>query len=551
MALVKTDDVAAQFRGLGRLSALRQLGMMVGLAASVAIGVWVVMWSQHPSYRVLFSNLSDSDAVQITEELQKDGVKYQVNDNTGTVMVPADKVHEVRMKLAAQGMPKGSGIGFEMLEKDSGFGTSQFIETARYQRALEGELARTIMALRNVKSARVHLAIPKQPSFIRKRRKPSASVMVVLYPGRSLDDGQVSAIAHLVSSSIPNMDPKQVTVVDQGGHLLTSADMSPQMTLSSNQFDYRRKLEQYYVQRIEDLLTPITGMGKVRAQVSADLDFTDVEQTKESYDPDSPAIRSEQTSDQKTVGSTAPIGIPGALSNQPPPASQLGSSASAAGGSAASSSSKGSAKAQPPVNSTHRSTKNFELNRVISHTRLPSGTVQRLSVAVVVDNLQGVDSKGKPTSHALSQKELDRFTSLVKEAVGFNAERGDTVKIINVPFNTPPPPQPLPAPSLLDQPWVWSAGKTALAGALVLLLVLGVLRPVLKELAAKGQAAPQTLALEGGAHGGQGQMAGQQPAQLPGPYQDYENNLNKAKNLASQDPKVVAQVVKNWVVSDG
>ncbi|HKJ22129.1 MAG TPA: flagellar basal-body MS-ring/collar protein FliF, partial [Gammaproteobacteria bacterium] len=453
MALVKTDDVAAQFRGLGRLSALRQLGMMIGLAASVAIGVWVVMWSQHPSYRVLFSNLNDGDAVKITEELQKDGIKYKVNDNTGTVMVPGDMVHEVRMKLAAQGMPKGSGIGFEMLEKDSGFGTSQFIETARYQRALEGELARTIMALRNVKSARVHLAIPKQPSFIRKRRKPSASVMIVLYPGRSLDDGQVTAIAHLVSSSIPNMDPKQVTVVDQQGHLLTSGDVSPQMTLSSNQFSYRRKLEQYYVQRVEDLLTPITGVGKVRAQVSADLDFTDIEQTKESYDPDSPAIRSEQTSDQKTVGSSAPVGIPGALSNQPPADSQVGSNANAASAGSKSSGKTGQ-KPQPPVNSTHRSTKNFELNRVISHTRLPSGTVQRLSVAVVVDNLQGVDSDGKPTSHALSQKELDRFTALIKEAVGFNAERGDTVKVINVPFNTPPPPKPLPAPSLMDQPWV-------------------------------------------------------------------------------------------------
>lgn len=550
MALVKTDDVAAQFRGLGRLSALRQLGMMIGLAASVAIGVWVVMWSQHPSYRVLFSNLNDGDAVKITEELQKDGIKYKVNDNTGTVMVPGDKVHEVRMKLAAQGMPKGSGIGFEMLEKDSGFGTSQFIETARYQRALEGELARTIMALRNVKSARVHLAIPKQPSFIRKRRKPSASVMIVLYPGRSLDDGQVTAIAHLVSSSIPNMDPKQVTVVDQQGHLLTSGDVSPQMTLSSNQFSYRRKLEQYYVQRVEDLLTPITGVGKVRAQVSADLDFTDIEQTKESYDPDSPAIRSEQTSDQKTVGSSAPVGIPGALSNQPPADSQVGSNANAASAGSKSSGKTGQ-KPQPPVNSTHRSTKNFELNRVISHTRLPSGTVQRLSVAVVVDNLQGVDSDGKPTSHALSQKELDRFTALIKEAVGFNAERGDTVKVINVPFNTPPPPKPLPAPSLMDQPWVWSAAKSALAGAMVLLLVLGVLRPVLRELAAKGQVAPQTLALEGGAHEGQGQLGGQQAAQLAGPSQDYENNLNKAKNLASQDPKVVAQVVKNWVVSDG
>ena len=331
MALVKTDDMALQLRGLGRLSVFRQLGVMAGLAASVALGVWVVMWSQTPTYQVLFSNLTDTDAAQIADQLQKDGVQYKINDRSGTVMVPGDSVHEVRMKLAAQGLPKGSGIGFEMLDKESGFGTSQFIETARYHRALEGELARTISSLDNVKTARIHLAIPAQPSFIRNRKKPSASVMVVLYAGRSLDDGQVAAITHLVSSSVPNLDPDRVTVIDEKGTLLTSPNSSGDMALSSSQFEYRHKVQQDYEHRIEDLLSPVMGVGKVRAQVSADLDFTAIDQTKEISNPDLPAIRSEQTTEQKTVGAAEPQGVPGALSNQPPATGKGAAGAQAAG----------------------------------------------------------------------------------------------------------------------------------------------------------------------------------------------------------------------------
>lgn len=546
MALVNPDNVAAQMRGLSRLTVLRQLGVMAGLAASVALGTWVVLWSQGPSYQVLFSNLSDADAGQVTEELQKDGVQYKLSGDGGTVLVPGDAVREVRMKLAGQGLPKGSGIGFDILEKDSGFGTSQFIETARYHRALEEELAQTIAALKNVKSARVHLAIPEQASFIRNRRKPSASVLVSLYEGRSLDDGQVAAITHLVSSSIPNLDPERVTVIDQRGQLLTSNDGSPDMALSSSQFDYRRKFEQYYVHRIEDLLSPITGPGNVRAQVSADLDFTVIDQTKETYNPDMPAIRSEQTTEQRTVGSAVPQGIPGALSNEPPAPAQAGAPAAPTAKNAKPQTGA-AAPAEPPVpvNTTRRATRNYELDRVISHTRLPSGSVRRLSVAVVVDNLPSADANGNAQSRPLSPQELDRLTGLVKEAVGFDAERGDSVSVMNVPFSVPPPPEPLPAPSLLDRPWVWSVAKGTLAGGLILVLVLAVLRPLMRELAAKGKVAIPTLSMEALQ---QGEPGG---ARLAAPGRDYENNLNKAKSLANHDPKVVAQVVKNWVVNDG
>ncbi len=542
MALVKTDDMALQLRGLGRLSVFRQLGMMAGLAASVALGVWVVMWSQTPTYQVLFSNLTDTDAAQIADQLQKDGVQYKINDRSGTVMVPGDSVHEVRMKLAAQGLPKGSGIGFEMLDKESGFGTSQFIETARYHRALEGELARTISSLDNVKTARIHLAIPAQPSFIRNRKKPSASVMVVLYAGRSLDDGQVAAITHLVSSSVPNLDPDRVTVIDEKGTLLTSPNSSGDMALSSSQFEYQHKVQQDYEHRIEDLLSPVMGVGKVRAQVSADLDFTAIDQTKETYNPDLPAIRSEQTTEQKTVGAAEPQGVPGALSNQPPATGKGAAGAQAAG--------QNGTQTQAPVNTTSRSIRNYELDRVISHTRLPSGSVRRLSVAVVLDNMTTVDSNGQAQSRPLTQQELDRFTGLVKDAVGFDAERGDSVSVINVPFSVPPAPEPLPEPSFFQKPWVWEALKTGAAAALILFLAFGVLRPVLRELVVKGKVMPEPYAYEMSAGGNAGQLAGQGQGRLAAPSQDYDSNLNKAKALASQDPKVVAQVVKNWVGND-
>jgi flagellar M-ring protein FliF len=542
MALVKTDDMAAQFRGLGRLSVMRQFAMMAGLAASVALGMWVAVWSQTPVYQVLFSNLTDTDAAQIGDELQKEGVQYKIDERTGTVMVPGDSVHEVRMKLASQGLPKGSGIGFEILEKESGFGTSQFIETARYQRALEGELARTIASLDNVKTARVHLAIPAQPSFIRNRKKPSASIMVALYAGRNLDDGQVAAITHLVSSSVPSLDPDRVTVIDDKGQLLTSPNSSGDMALSSSQFEYRHKMEQDYEHRIEDLLTPVMGPGKVRAQVSADLDFTAIDQTKETYNPDLPAIRSEQTTEQKTVGAAEPQGVPGALSNQPPVTGQ--------GAASAQGETQAAAQSQPPVNTTSRSIRNYELDRVISHTRMPSGSVRRLSVAVVLDNLSSVDSNGEAQSRALTQQELDRFTGLVKDAIGFNAERGDSVSVINVPFSVPPAPEPLPEPSFFEKPWVWSTLKTGGAVIMILFIAFGVLRPVLRELAAKGKVVAEPYAYEAAAGAGVGQLAGQPPGRLAAPTQDYNANLNKAKVLASQDPKVVAQVVKNWVGND-
>ncbi|MEQ6341976.1 MAG: flagellar M-ring protein FliF [Gammaproteobacteria bacterium] len=555
--------MTAQMRGFSGLPALRQMGLMIGLAASVALGVAVVLWSQAPNYRVLYSGLAAQDATQIADALQKDGIAYKVDENSGAVMVSADQVHTARLKMASQGLPKGTVEGFALLNEQPTFGTSQFMENARYQHALEGELGRTISELGNVQGARVHLAIPKQSVFIRNREPPSASVLINLYPGRSLEEGQVASIVHLLASSVPNLNADHVTVIDQKGRLLTSPETSQSMQLTASQFDYRRRLEENYIKRIEDIISPIAGVGGVRAQVVADLDFSVTEQTQETYNPDQPAIRSEQTLDEQSAGATAVAGVPGALTNQPPSGGTVSTPSPAApNAKGALPAANTTGTAQMPLNSTKRATRNFELDKVISHTQMPSGSVRKLSVAVVVDDHQKANKKGEVVRTALKPEEIARITSLVKEAVGFSTQRGDTLNVINAPF-TVAAETPMPEPKLLEQPWIWDVAKQALGGLAVLFLIFGVLRPVLRSLAEKGKESSLVATQHATAHMDElpGLMedrislpgmnsTAQGTAQLAAPSQNYESQLDAARTLVGQDPKRVAQVVKGWVASD-
>ncbi len=546
-----TRSLATSLQGLSRLPAIRQLGVMIGLAASVALGVAVVLWSQTPTYGVLYGNLSNKDAAQVVQALQKDDISYRIDPNTGAVMVPAEKVHAARLQLAGQGLPKGTAAGFELFGKNDSFGTSRFVENVRYQQSLEADLARSVMTLDSVESARVHVAIPRNPTFLRNHEKASASVLVKLYPGHTLDPGQVSAIVHLVASSVPNLQAGRVTVVDQRGRLLTPSDPNGTMAITSNQFQYTQRVEHSYVRRIENLLTPILGPGKVRAQVVADLDFTSTEQTRETYDPDQPALRSEQTMDETNTGTAGAMGVPGALSNMPPGAgaapARVTSPAKAPG-----------AKSTPPgpTRTVRRATRNYELDHTISHTHLPSGNVRRLSVAVLIDNQVSTDHNGKTVRKPLDPKELARITALVKDAIGFDPRRGDTVNVMSAAFQSPPTPQPLPVPPLWKQPWLWDLGRQLLGGVAVLLLIFGVLRPLLRSLAEKGAALPVPVgAAPGGVPGGIAEdritLSGQPGAQRLAGSGGYDERLQAAKTMATQDPKRVAQVVKTWVGDDG
>ncbi len=547
MALVKAEEMSASFSGLSGLDALRQIGLMIGLAASVAIGVTVVLWSWTPNYGVLYGALAEQDVATVLDALRQNGIDAKLDETSGAVLVPAADIHSARIKLAAMGLPKGVSGGFEELDKKNTFGISQFMEKARHQRALEIELARTVQSLRSVQSARVHLAVPRQSVFVRNRQKARASVVVSLYPGRVLEPGQVSAIVHMVSSSVPNLETDQVTVVDQKGNLLTKGDMDRQLALSNSQFEYTRRLEASYIERIEGILGPLLGSDALRAQVTADLDFTATEQTQEMYNPETAILRSSQTTEESS-SAAADGGIPGALSNQPPGVAQAPETLPQG---------EGGAAAPAPTHSRRREIRNFELDKTISHTRYAMGKLQRLSVAVVVDDRVSVDENGEVTRQPRSPEELQRMTELVKKAVGFNAERGDSVNVINAAFTPSEAPEPLPELPIWEQPWLQDLVKKGVGGLLVLLLVFGVLKPVMKSLAApRGQ--EMIAAPEGGEGAAEGiaedtvslSQDAVQPA-LGGPPGSYEQNLATANAAIEQDPKLVAQVVKNWVKQDG
>ncbi len=542
MALVKADDIGAQINGFNNIPFARQIGLMIGLAAAIAIAVAIVMWSQQPSYRMLYGNLSDQEILEISKALSQGGVKFEVNELTGAVLVDAGQVHEARMKLAGLGLPKGSGTGYELLDKEQGFGTSQFMETARYHRAIEGELSRTISSLNSVQSARVHLAIPKQSAFVRNRKKASASVMLNLYQGRIMSPEQAASIAHMVASSVPNLEMENVTVVDQSGRMLTRPDASTEMGQANTQFDYRRKLEEYYIKRIEEIISPIVGIANIRAQVVADLDFTVTEQTLETFNPELPSIRSEQTVEE-VAGASSVSGVPGMLSNQP---AQAGATVNneAAG-----------AMGVPPKNSSRRTVRNYELDRTISHTRLQTGILKRLSAAVVIDDKTVVGEDGEASTRSLSVEEMEKITSLVKEAIGFDDARGDSVNVINASFMSAPVAEPAPEPGIMEQPWVWDVLKQVVGVVLALLFGLLVLKPILRSLIEKGQSSPATT-MEGqgtaaAGPGGEGAIAlpGQQTAMLPA--SSYEQQVEVARSVAKQEPHRMAQVVKEWVEKDG
>lgn len=536
--------MATQLALLSQNPVTRQLGVMFGLAAAVALGVAVVFWGREPTYGVLYSGLGGKDASAVVEQLHKDGVKHRLDATTGAIMVPADKVHDLRLRLAGAGLPQSAGVGFNVLERKQEFGTSQFMESARYQRALEEELARTIASVNHVENARVHLALPKQSVFVRKRQEPSASVLVNLFPGRSLEKEQVAAITHLVASSIPNLEPGRVTVVDQMGRLLSTEKLSPELSAGKEQFEHTRTLEEAYVARIENLLAPIVGMGGVRAEVSADVDYAVTEQTQETYNPEAPALRSEQRFEESTAGSEMQ-GVPGALSNQPPGAAAAPETLPAQGMLAAEGDTTRSVK---------RATVNYELDRTISHTRSAVGQVKRLTVAVVVDDKLAAGENGAMVRTPRTPEEIERITALVRDAVGFNAARGDTVNVVNASFTEAQELEALPEPPLWQQAWLWDMAKEVFAWTIAAVVLLFALRAVIRSFGAvRAEAPPAAAALAGGPGMAEDQLtlrSATPTVHLPGPDQTYEENLNQARQMALQDPKRVAQVVRSWIAAD-
>lgn len=520
---------------------LRQVGLMVGLAASVALGVAIVFWSQSPDYTTLYAELPDTELSQVADALKQSKIKYKIS--AGNIMVPANDMEKARMQLAAQGLPNIKPEGFDILNEEQSFGTSQFIQSARYQHALEEELSRSISALRNVRSARVHLALPKESVFVRNRKKASASIIVNLYSGHRMTDDQISAVSYMVASSVPNLQVEEVTVVDQMGRLLTDSGDKEQV-LNSEQLEYTNRVEHNYIDRVNNILNPFLGANGFKAQVNADIDFTRIEKTSEVFNPDAAATRSKQQLTER-MSASGTSGVPGALSNQPP------------GGSIAPENASGGTDEEGAgggFKNKETLTQNFELDKTISHTQLSTGNVKRISIAVVIDDKKEVAEDGTVTSTPRTDDEIKRITSLVKEAVGFNAQRGDSVNVINAGFVSPATIEVLPDVPVWEQAWFAPIVKQSLAALIVLYIIFGVIKPAFKSLSKphkelvgiEGEAGSGQAALAGGEAGG---MSAEEADALPKPPDDYEMQLDMARKLVVEDPKIAAQVVKNWLAA--
>lgn len=570
----RLNDASDRFKSLPNN---KKILFLVALAALFSVIVGAAVLNRQPSYKILFSNIADRDGGQVTAALQQMNIPYQLGDG-GTVSVPSDKVYDARLRLAAQGLPKAGGVGFELMDNQK-FGISQFAEQVNYQRAIEGELARTIEAIGSVETARIHIAIPKQSVFVRDQQQPTASVMLNLFRGRTMDQGQVAGIVHLVSSAVPNLPVKNVTVVDQDGNMLSKLSDKDTAGMDQTQLGYVRQVEDGYVKRIESILEPIFGQGNIHAQVTANVDFSEVEQTSESYRPNSTpnpsATRSQQIVERLGSGAANAGGVPGALSNQPP------SSASAPitlppGAAPGTATLSGQAMGQSGALERDITT-NYEVDKTIQHTKMPQGVVKRLSAAVVVNYRKMPDKAGEVKPTPLTAQEIQQINNLVKETMGYNSQRGDTLNVVNAAFADAAVPVTMQekvtdylsnnASSLI---------KYGLLTIAVLYLLFGVVRPIVKDLVkpveagkkgADGRPATDAggrlLAVAGDDEGGATAaaaaggkaVAGTNPDGTPESPKDaqmrqYNLNLEAARELVKSDPRMAAQIIKEWISSD-
>ncbi|WP_426700485.1 flagellar basal-body MS-ring/collar protein FliF [Rhodanobacter sp. Col0626] len=567
-AIATTDKNGSRldsFKQIAQNPATRQLVLLVAVAAAVALGVAVVLWSRGPNYGLLYAGLEQKDAAAITQELQATNTPYQLSNDGSSIMAPAADLAGLRLKLAAKGLPQGSAASSALPATDSPFGMSDLAERTRYQQLLETDLGATIGGLQSVRAARVHLALPKPSAFVRDNREASASVLVTLYPGRQLDAGQVAAIVHLVAASVPDLDARQVSVIDQQGQLLTTDPDSPG-AVGDNRLRMATRIENTYAQRIEELLTPLVGPGRVRAQVYADLDFSQSEKATETFGHDHPSLRSEQTSSEQHGAAGGSGGVPGALSNQPPTlVAQPTAAKPDAGKKTTTDAAKNAATTTtttqtPSGDSSSSATRNYELDRTISHVSDPAGRLARLTVAVVLDDKlvnpatdASAATAAVPKSVPFSAQELQRLTELTKNAVGFSAERGDSVSVINQAFHHGPAVDALPETPLWQRPGAMDLFKQGIGVLIALLVAFGLLRPLLKgllrgETAQRALPAPMpTISVRV-----DDEPAANEPARLGSvPALAYEQRIGQARRMVGENSKQVAQVVKNWVSEDG
>lgn len=537
------EPVPSLVQRVAALPMQRKLVLGGGIAALLAIALTAVLWSQQPDYKVLFTNLSDKDGGAIVAQLSQMNVPYKHAEGGNAILVPANQIHDVRLKLASMGLPKGSVAGYELMESQR-FGVTQFQERLNFQRGLEGELIRSIESLSAVQSARVHLALPNQNGFFREQQKPSASVLLQLYPGRVLERAQIAGIVHLVSSSVPEMQIQAVSVVDQSGALLSApANDGQDGGLDAQQLQYRNQVEANLTKRVISILEPVVGQDNLRAQVTAELDFAQVESTSEEFRPNQgqsakeATVRSQQTTESSGPASATPTGVPGAATNQPP----VPATAPVNGASQPLQAAQGS----PAGSNSHReAVTNYEVDKTVRVTRNAIGSVKRLNAAVVVNHITRTDAKGKTTTLPLTDVELEKLTTLVRESIGFNAERGDSVKVINAPFKLDKlEPESAPFwqnPQLHEVLRMAAVPLTLLA--LAAIVVFGAIRPVIK---AAQDAYAERMAQLNAVVDDEEELP-EPPPEPPKP--NYK--LQSARMLAKDNPAAIASIVREWVAKD-
>ena len=530
--------------GLSRLDRAQKIKMGLGAFGLLAIAIALFFMGRQPDWKVLYNNLGDKDGGAIIAQLTTMNVPYKYTEGGGAIMVPADKVHDTRLRLASQGLPKGSVNGFELMETNR-FGMTQFQERLTFQRGLEGELTRSIQSLSSVQAARVHLALPNQNGFFREQQKPSASVLLTLHPGRTLDKAQVAGIVHLVAASVPEMNPKAVNIVDDAGNLLSSTTDGSSQGADVQKLQYVQQLEQNYTRRILDMLEPLVGVGNVKAQVNADVDFSLVESTSEQHrpnqTPESSAVRSQQTVEDGSGPGAQPAGVPGATTNQPPATGTAPINGAAAPLGVASNADKAGTQRRESVI-------NYEIDKTVRTVREASGTVKRLTAAVVVNHRSVTDKTGKLITTAIPPEQLEQMTALVRETIGFKQERGDSVNVVNAVFNVPQPVEDVavawwkqPENMELARSLAWPVGALGVA----LLILMGMVRPGMKMM--RAPAAPR-IEDKAKAKAPQLDAVLDETPERPGLPMPVENQrLVDAKRLALENPMAVANIVKSWV----
>lgn len=534
---------------MGGVDIVRQVVLIVALTICIAIAILIILWAREPDMRPL-GTFASNELVQYLDHLDGQKVEYQLDGNT--IMVRGDEYQNIKLGLTRAGLQKETNSGEEILMQDTGFGVSQRLEMERLKHSREQQLARTIEEFQSIARARVLLAVPKENIFARVEKKPSATVMITAKGGKSIKDSEVDAIVDLVASAVQGLEPSKVTVTDQNGRLLNSGSQDAASARSRREYEIEVKREEEYRQKIDSILIPVLGIDNYTAQVDLAMDFTSTEQTQKRYNPDLPAVRSEMTSEENSVGGGS-VGIPGALSNQPPVDSNIPEQAGA-----------GSSPVVPGRNSKEV-TRNYELDTTISHSTSQSGVIRRISVSVAVDYKLG-EAKGEEAAkpEPRTQAELQNIRRLLQGGIGFDVQRGDTIEVVSVPFTRA---EAIAAKELpiYEQEWFMRVVKLGLAALVIIVLILAVVKPMLKRLIYPEDTTESydEMSMSRGVDLGDETIdmlnkefdaksvgfAADGTLMLPDLHGD-EDLLKAVRALVANEPELSSLVVKNWLSED-